>query len=504
MAMFVTACGDDLPAPPAPPTECAIEAPAVIATWPSDEGRDVPTDGAVVATFASPMDGSTITADSFRVDGTVGRLIVDGRTVTLVPDGPLSAGGQHTATITSEIRDESGAALPADVTWTFETRPGARRWRESQFGRGSGRVAHGVAGELLAVWSDYDIQEETLPSSVFAASYRAEAGWSAAERLGAGTNPRVTIDDDGAAWVLWSSIEGLRGRRRTSCTGWEEEVGLGQIVCTAMAVDRQRGTHGAVCRGGQGEGQADHVVKIFSSTGGWSDTTLGGGAHDGVMAFDRDGRAHVLLRNVEGAPCSAELVVMRADGSVEDHRDVRDDASCIGTSPPAIGFDAAGYGIAAVSGSPFTVLEFDPSTGWADDAVTLDDAADLVAVSPRGRDVVWTRPGADTEIWAARWTDDGWTEPAQLHDSPDRITALFVAAAPSGDAVVIATRDNQPLLFARRTHGADWDAMDLLPVEALRPLSLSMSPGGDVAVSGGRINGGAIGDAALATVVRFE
>lgn len=101
--------------------------PSVTSTFPANGSAAADVNAAVTATFSEAMDSATLTSSSVRLATTAGgvavsgAVAVSGRTVTFTPGGPLAAGTQYTATITTAARDVAGNALAATYTWAFTT-----------------------------------------------------------------------------------------------------------------------------------------------------------------------------------------------------------------------------------------------------------------------------------------------------------------------------------------------------------------------------------------------
>lgn len=102
--------------------------PAVTSSAPASDATGVNTNIKVVAVFNSEMKSSTITQNSFTLQGENEASIVgavsynaDTQTATLTPNGDLTPGTEYVATITTAAKDVSGVSLPADFQWSFTT-----------------------------------------------------------------------------------------------------------------------------------------------------------------------------------------------------------------------------------------------------------------------------------------------------------------------------------------------------------------------------------------------
>lgn len=106
--------------------------PRIVHSIPSKGKTDSPLNTHVVVVFSEPVDGSTVNTSSVRllrgstpVAGTVKFLdpSMDASHVSIVfvPNAPLIAHTQYELQVTTQVRDLSGDALPADVRVSFAT-----------------------------------------------------------------------------------------------------------------------------------------------------------------------------------------------------------------------------------------------------------------------------------------------------------------------------------------------------------------------------------------------
>ncbi len=98
---------------------------------PADGATGVARPSPVVATFSRDMTPSTITTSSFTLTGPGGTTVpatvsynTSTDTATLTPNASLTFSTTYTATLKTTIKDGSGVALGASVTWSFTTEDG--------------------------------------------------------------------------------------------------------------------------------------------------------------------------------------------------------------------------------------------------------------------------------------------------------------------------------------------------------------------------------------------
>ncbi len=110
-------------------TDAEMEvAPLVMSTSPANGDTDVLPSAVITATFSEEMDGVTINANSFLVNGydsatgpVTGSISYDAvtRTATFTPDADLVDQGSYIVTITTEVTDVTGDPLEASYQWGF-------------------------------------------------------------------------------------------------------------------------------------------------------------------------------------------------------------------------------------------------------------------------------------------------------------------------------------------------------------------------------------------------
>ncbi|MEE4252115.1 MAG: ice-binding family protein [Alcanivoracaceae bacterium] len=106
----------------------AAPLPLVTSSAPADGATAVSSNIKVVAVFNSDMKSSTITQNSFSLQGAGETAIIgavaynaDSRTATFSPTDTLTPDVVYTATITTAVKDASGVRLEDAFEWTFTT-----------------------------------------------------------------------------------------------------------------------------------------------------------------------------------------------------------------------------------------------------------------------------------------------------------------------------------------------------------------------------------------------
>lgn len=111
-------------------TSTDTTAPTVTATTPIADAQGVPINTHVVAVFSESLDPGSITSSSFTVthQGAVvaGTLGTAGSAATFLPTSTLPLNTVFTVTLTTAVKDLTGNALGANVSWSFTTGSTAR------------------------------------------------------------------------------------------------------------------------------------------------------------------------------------------------------------------------------------------------------------------------------------------------------------------------------------------------------------------------------------------
>lgn len=121
IGLFLCGCGGGGSSAPAPASGLSVTS-----TFPGNGAMQVAFDAQIVANFNSALDAASVTPFSFQVTGpgnapVVGTVTVAGATATFTPTSPLSPSTTYVARITPAVRNQGGAALPQDATWSFTT-----------------------------------------------------------------------------------------------------------------------------------------------------------------------------------------------------------------------------------------------------------------------------------------------------------------------------------------------------------------------------------------------
>ncbi|MBI2345371.1 MAG: Ig-like domain-containing protein [Deltaproteobacteria bacterium] len=100
-------------------------APTVVLTGQADGAKGVAVNAVVTVTFSEEMDGTTITADTFRVtsDGAAinGTIAYKDRVATFTPNQSLNYFTTYTVTLTTGVKDAVGNAMASVVSFSFRT-----------------------------------------------------------------------------------------------------------------------------------------------------------------------------------------------------------------------------------------------------------------------------------------------------------------------------------------------------------------------------------------------
>jgi hypothetical protein len=205
-------------------------------------------------------------------------------------------------------------------------------------------------------------------------------------------HPKVAMDGDGNATVVWGQRDGTAARRFEPATGWLDTEELGPGIDPHVDFN-ERGDGVVVWR--DIDARLTYA-RIWSPGAGWLvDDELGPGGNFVEVAIDGDGNAIALFSSVD------------ADGTEHVHSS-----------------------------------RYEPATGWSAEEL-IDDASlytrtGAVAVNEAGDfAAVWTRfSDVDETLWTSRWSGGAWTAASQIGSQPS-VARPRLAVAGSGDAYAI-------------------------------------------------------------------
>jgi Bacterial Ig-like domain len=200
----------------------------VVSTFPVADAIRADPDEPIVVTFSDPVRAETVGEQTFTGSGPTGAVtggfVVEGETVTFMPDAPLHLLGRYSVTLTTGIESERGATLAAAFEFSFRVDDG--HW--------SGRidlaedvadfleVARNRRGDMLLPYTS-----SGEPPSIKAVRFDSSQGaFSLPEFLEDEdqpfAGPHAAINEDGDAIVAWSAVgdPATRGWARRSAGAW--------------------------------------------------------------------------------------------------------------------------------------------------------------------------------------------------------------------------------------------------------------------------------------------
>ncbi len=106
----------------------ALQLPTVLSTVPAASAPNVSVSASIVATFAQPMDVTTMVASNFVVTDSSAGVVAGtvsynatSSSLTFTPTAALSPQTSYSARVKGTVRDTFGQAMGTDYTWTFTT-----------------------------------------------------------------------------------------------------------------------------------------------------------------------------------------------------------------------------------------------------------------------------------------------------------------------------------------------------------------------------------------------
>lgn len=362
-------------------------------------------------------------------------------------------------------------------------------------------IAMNDAGAAVVAW----FHSGSEAARVSAALYTPDAGWHEAELLGDdGTDveqPRVAIDDEGSASVIWRATEdvpNLRSWRYTVVSGWEETEFVNPDAASAaytpdVAMDANDTT--LVVWNEYDGTNYDLWSSRFTPDEGWASAV--------PVQLESESNAPTLAVN----PSGDTLVVWSQ--THEQQHDVWASGSAAGigwTSPesiqsvgsdlgqePDLAIDPEGNGIAVWhqyrDGSVRVwANRFATGLGWGTPETI--ETAPQGAYFPRiGMDgagnavAVWRQSDSTRyDIWSNRYTvGSGWGMPKLISGAAQHCQPPEIAVGSAGDGVAVWTQtdsDGPGLWASRYVPGVGWGEPELVDA---RP---GLSQGYDVAIDG--------------------
>ena len=231
--------------------------PTVVAVSPEAGATGVDTFGPVTVTFSEPVDASTVNLDTFRV--TSNSTTVDG-----IPEGcegtvctfrvrkPIAHNAPVSVTLTTGIKDRTGNALGAPVSWSFTTRPLGWLAPVSHAQAASSLSATGIddLGQVHVVWREGPASSSRIMANRFVSgTVTPGTGWRGVQPVstsGAITGLSMAASEQSgtvvAVWVVRVSetLYELRGAVYLPGFGWRPEKTLAsspdRIVQPVVAV----------------------------------------------------------------------------------------------------------------------------------------------------------------------------------------------------------------------------------------------------------------------------
>lgn len=215
--------------------------PAILETDPADGATGVAPMLAITVRFdepvlvSEPADGLTLLDEAGQpVPGTVE---VDGDTLRFVPANDLALLGSYTAVVTPAITDLAGTPLPSEHRVHLSVRDGIWDALATPLEHSPAYVSHpdvamDARGNVVVVWAQYD----STNVSVWANHHDARTSrWGAPQRIehddaSYAIEPRVAMDEAGNAIAVWQRFDGTRhqvwANRYQAGAGWEEPAPL--------------------------------------------------------------------------------------------------------------------------------------------------------------------------------------------------------------------------------------------------------------------------------------
>lgn len=491
-----------------------VTPPTIASTSPEADATGVDPATTVDVTFSEAMDATTIDETTFSVVDAAGEPVPgtvtyddQSLTATFTPDDEFALVAGYDAALGPSIADRAGNALAAEFRWSFAVRDGV--WEmpsliETEAGPASfPDVAVDDAGNAVAVWTQFD----GTRTSVWFNRYVPLAGWGTALRIGDNSGnadaAKIAVDADGNAIAVWLQHDGTRLNvwANTYVAGgeWEGPVIIDSSTQNAETPRLAMNADGqAVVVWAHDGGSNGSIWSSRYEPGvGWeTPASVEAGSADASVpdvAIDASGTAVVVWveasnifanRSVVGDGWGdAGLIELSATTAFDPHVDITPQGEAIvvwaqGGIRSARSTDALGWGVISLvddgaasassarvamdaSGNAIVVWEQDGMI-WANRQIATDPWGEPVPFGGTGLtpdvDVdlagnalaTWVVNDFDgsTDVWSNRFVvGAGWAGSEELEDSrtPGGVVQQSLSLAPRGTAVAVWTQIPQSI-----------------------------------------------------------
>jgi hypothetical protein len=486
--------------------------PVVTGTVPTSGAAGVEPAAAVEASFSKAMLPSSLSS-AFILSDDSGMPVPasvsydEGReTATLQPELELTRGESYTATVLAVATDAEGLTLPADYSWSFTVRDGAwgsaqtssvsasegvmlaepsaavardgtallvwaqapdadsvphiyaRRYSEGNWGEISRidgwdryadapHIVMNEAGQAVALWPQ--VRPDNSITSLYAAYFSPESGWSAQEELTLSftqkTYERIAIDTQGNALAVWkegnpedSNNQWLWGNYYQAGSGWQGAQPLIRAAYLSELTIAFKSDGEAVL--GWRDYYQTRAAIYTQGTGLQGVQTLADGTNflgsDVAVATDEAGNAVVGWKNsLPGSTTAGDLMVSRySGGEWQPFETLTPQVQSVSDLSLAMtaGEVMAGWRLSTSSVPELYACHFTPEQGWGSPqrlGYGKSGKPPLIATDESGAWFVWV--DSDGSLSARRYASGLWgaaeviqAEPGiELYDTPQLTTS---------------------------------------------------------------------------------
>ncbi|MFN0304039.1 MAG: Ig-like domain-containing protein [Burkholderiales bacterium] len=445
-------------------------APAVVATTAPNGATNVDPVSVLRLTFSEDLNPATVnglTIALVRVPGgaVTGVVTASGASGTFSQTRPLALKTQYTLLATTGVRDVAGNAMTAPYTTSFTTRDGV--WTNAQLIENNNagnasvpQVAFDANGNAIAVWQQHDGSRNSVWTNRYS-----EGSWGTPRLLesddtGDAESPQIAIDSSGNAIAVWQQWDGVRisiFANRYSGGSWGSALPIetdnaGNAAGPKIAID---GNGNATVVWYQSDGARANIwSNRYSANNGWGSAQLiesdnAGSALNPEVAVDVNGNAMAVWQQSDGTRDNIWANRSSAGiwgAAVQIETDNADNAR-----NPRIALDANGNAIAVWFQSDglrtnISANRYVAGSGWGTAQLIETDNAGP-AEYPRiafdinaNATVVWHQSdGTRINVMANRYTSGSGWGMAQLIETDDAGSAGFprVAADANGNVIAI-------------------------------------------------------------------
>lgn len=531
MALLLQACGSEGGSSQKSGMVVDTEAPVVVNVSPSNGAQGADLRPVIQITFSEDIEPASVSNSIMVKHGDQvisGSITASGNTVTFIPQSPLPLSTIFQIEVAPQVADLSGNSLASPFVSMFSTR--GRIWHAAEIVTdrgsitGSYEAAMDCAGNVIAVveenyfdipviqyspdhgWGDAKTLEGTRSTArspsvavncagaaivvwaqtsgnegtqtqIWASRYSPQSGWATPQIIGTNTVvqlPRVAIDGDGNALVVWEASTWdfgyeVWGTRYINGDGWVAQTQLSSNAYSARVAINSAGSLFAVWSQYDFDlGRMVITARQYVPNVGWEaplriseNGAVGAGSSEFPdIAIDEQGNATAVWTEYGDAQVGRAWTNRFVAGQGWQGANPLDQSPSIkgrvriamnGLGQAAAVWDDEDSGSWRVWANRYVVGE-----GWVGaellESNTLYWSAPDIAIDDQGNAfAAWMKGNGDQGVWISHFrAEAGWEELMPMNEALSASWAVAVVANPRGEAAVFWHDYAAPWLWVQR------------------------------------------------------